>query len=495
MRGREHLLLRLRSILSCVSLLMVPAGAVMALPALAALVRAEEGRLAVWFLLPGLSVTLAGVVGWRRLRPAGELTLSMSEGMTVVALAWFLMCTVGAVPLAGAAGLNLTQAVFESVSAWTTTGLSVVNVEAAAWSVLIYRSLLQLAGGAGFVIVALSALVGPAGTGLPSAEGRQDQLVPNAQRSARLVARMYGGLALAGWVLLWLAGMDGFAAFNHSCTAVSTGGFSTSAASVGAWDSPIVEGVCMALMMLGNTSFVTTWALLTGRLRQVFRATEIRLFLLLTPAAAVVLLSSTLERSSSWSKAVRVAVFEAVSAFTTTGFSTTSYSGWPSAAILLLIVLMMVGGGAGSTAGGLKQLRVAVLLTAARDEVRRRLLPTGTVVQSHVEQGGRRSVVDGEVVRSTAGFAVLYGVTFLAGMLALCAYHLPLDEAAFEMASALSTVGLSVGVTSPTCPDGVLWTLTVSMFVGRLELVAVLVGLASCARIFARLLAGVARGR
>lgn len=495
MRGREHLLLRLRSILSCVSLLMVPAGAVMALPALAGLVRAEEGRLAVWFLLPGLSVTLAGVVGWRRLRPAGELTLSMSEGMTVVALAWFLMCTVGAVPLAGAAGLNLTQAVFESVSAWTTTGLSVVNVEAAAWSVLIYRSLLQLAGGAGFVIVALSALVGPAGTGLPSAEGRQDQLVPNAQRSARLVARMYGGLALVGWVLLWLAGMDGFAAFNHSCTAVSTGGFSTSAASVGAWDSPIVEGVCLVLMVLGNTSFVTSWALLTGRLRQVLRATEIRLFLLLTPAAAVVLLSSTLERSSSWSKAVRVAVFEAVSALTTTGFSTTSYSGWPSAAILLLIVLMMVGGGAGSTAGGLKQLRVAVLLTAARDEVRRRLLPTGTVVQSHVEQGGRRSVVDGEVVRSTAGFAVLYGVTFLAGMLALCAYHLPLDEAAFEMASALSTVGLSVGVTSPTCPDGVLWTLTVAMFVGRLELVAVLVGLASCARIFARLLAGVARGR
>jgi trk system potassium uptake protein TrkH len=251
----------------------------------------------------------------------------------------------------------------------------------------------------------------------------------------------------------------------------------------------------MILMVLGSTSFVTSWALLTGRLRRVLQATEVRLFLVLSTIATFILMPSTLERSSSWGKAVRVAAFEAISALTTTGFSTTSYTGWPSVAMVVLITLMIVGGGAGSTAGGFKQLRVAVLVAAARDEVRRRFHPTGTVVLSHVEQGGRRTVVDAETVQATAGFAALYAATLLAGVLVLAAYGIPLEPAIFEMTSALNTVGLSVGVTSAARPDGVLWTLTVAMFLGRLELVAVLVGVASCCRSGARLLSGVARAR
>jgi trk system potassium uptake protein TrkH len=132
-------------------------------------------------------------------------------------------------------GLNFTQAVFESTSGWTTTGLSVVDVSVAPRLVLLYRSLMQLAGGAGLAVIMLSALAGPAGTGLSAAEGRADQLVPNVRRSAKLVVTIYSGYVIFGGVALNLAGMGWFDALNHAFAAISTGGFSTRAESIGSW--------------------------------------------------------------------------------------------------------------------------------------------------------------------------------------------------------------------------------------------------------------------
>jgi trk system potassium uptake protein len=155
-------------------------------------------------------------------------------------------------------GPPFSRALFESVSGWTTTGLSVVDVTSAGPMILFWRSIIQLAGGAGLAIIMMSAIVGPTGVGISSAEGRSDQLVPHVRQSARLVLIIYTCYALPEPLAYRMAGMSLFDAVNHSFAAVSTGGFPR-VESIGYWDSTAIEAVTLPLMLLGNLSFVTAW--------------------------------------------------------------------------------------------------------------------------------------------------------------------------------------------------------------------------------------------
>ncbi|MGF1505572.1 MAG: potassium transporter TrkG, partial [Anaerolineae bacterium] len=150
-----------------------------------------------------------------------------------------------------------TQAAFEAVSGWTSTGLTTLDVENAPRIILMYRSITQVVGGAGFVIIMMSAIAGPAGIGLTSAEGRNAQLVPNIRDSANIVLRIYVGYMVFGVIALAIAGMPLFDALNHGLTAVSTGGFSTRAESIGYYDSVAIEGVIIEMMWLGATKLLT----------------------------------------------------------------------------------------------------------------------------------------------------------------------------------------------------------------------------------------------
>ena len=269
-------------------------------------------------------------------------------------LSWVVVTLFSAWPFMAVAGLDFTGAVFESVSGWTTTGLSVVDVSNASSMILIWRSVMQLAGGAGLAIIMLSAIVGPTGVGVSSAEGRADQLVPQVRQSARLVLFIYLGYAGTGFVALIMAGMSPFDAVNHAFAAVSTGGFSTRVASIGYWDSVAVEAVTLPLMVLGNLSFVTAWLILRGRSRFVARNREIRLLAVVIPlAVAAVFVLTSSQLYPGLTKSLRVALFETVTAITTTGFSTVGYGDWNSFGVMVLIALMLIGGGTCSTAGGI----------------------------------------------------------------------------------------------------------------------------------------------
>jgi trk system potassium uptake protein TrkH len=430
---------------------------------------AESGYAGV-FLLPGGALFGAGLLLILSKRRDGARRLDVLGGSLVVFLGWTVVCAVSALPVRALTGLPYLQSLFESVSGWTTTGLSVVDVTAAPRLLLLWRSTMQLAGGAGLAIIMLAVTALPVGAGLYRAEGRNDQLAPHVIRSAKLVVLLYSAYAVVGTAAYLLAGLSVFDAINHSFAAVSTGGFSTHPESIGYWDSPAVEAITIVLMILGNLNFLTAYVLFRGKLRRFFQNGEVKVMLVALPVAILILfLLVTAGAYPTPGKSVRVAVFEAVSALTTTGYSTAGYTAWPPIGAFVLILLMLIGGGTCSTAGGIKQYRVYLLARAVGWEIRRILLPRGAVTAHPAVQGEREVFIDEAQIRQTGVFLFLYLTTFLLGAGLIAGYGFDLKDALFEYASAVGTVGLSVGLTGPTLPAPILIAQIAGMFLGRLE--------------------------
>jgi trk system potassium uptake protein TrkH len=238
-----------------------------------------------------------------------------------------------------------------------------------------------------------------------------------------------------------------------------------------------VEAVTLVLMILGNLNFLTAYVLFRGRLRRFLGNGEVKVMaVVLPPAVLVLLVAVTAGAYPTLAKGVRVAVFEAVSALTTTGYSTVGYSSWPALGILVLIVLMLIGGGTCSTAGGIKQYRVYVLARAVVREIRQIVRPRGAVTVLRSIQGEQDVFIDDGQIRQIGVFLFLYLATFLAGTGILVACGIDLKDALFEYASALGTVGLSLGVTGPALPAPALIAQIAGMLLGRLEFFVVFAG-------------------
>jgi trk system potassium uptake protein TrkH len=478
LREKEFLRNRYRAILSHTGAILSLCALLMLTPLLVLLAEPQEAKWAWSFVVPAVCLGLLGLSAWRLFRSSLGITLTTEEGGIIVLVSWIVVILFSAWPLAAALKMDFSRALFESVSGWTTTGLSVVDVSTAGRMILLWRRTMQLAGGAGLAIIMMSAIVGPTGVGLSAAEGRSDQLVPQVRQSARLVLMIYAGYAVAGVLAYQLAGMSFFDAVNHSFAAVSTGGFSTRVDSIGYWNSLAVEAVTLPLMLLGNLSFVTAWLLLRGEIGSFVRNGEVRLATVVVPvsvAALFIFTCSTLYPHLG--KSLRVAVFEAVSALTTTGFSSVTYGNWNSFGVLMLTVLMLIGGGTCSTAGGIKQFRVYVFWKLLVWELRRPSLPRTAVMERPIWEGNRRVFVEDTRVRQIGIFVFLYLATFFIGAMILCACGYSIHDSLFEFASAIGTVGLSIGVTSASMPTPALWAETVAMFLGRLEFMVVFVSI------------------
>ncbi len=277
--------------------------------------------------------------------------------------------------------------------------------------------------------------------------------------------------------------MDLFDSVIHSFAAISTGGFSTHVENIGFYDSPAIEAVAIVLMILGNLNFVTAWALVRADLKGVWRSGEVRLMAVLMPLCSLLLLLVTcLGIYPGLGKAARVAVFETVTALTTTGFSTVGYGGWNGFGVVILIVLMLIGGGTCSTAGGIKQFRVYALWKTAVWDLKKALLPSRVVQKRVLLEMGREVHARDDRLRQIGTFVFVYLFLFLAGSLVIMAHGYDFRDSLFEFASALGTVGASIGLTSPGLPKAVLWTMTAGMFLGRLEIFIVIAGFVKLAR-------------
>ncbi len=403
----------------------------------------------------------------------------IQEGAVIVLFSWIGVIIISALPFIFAKMLNFSQAIFEATSGWTTTGLTVVNVTKASRLFLVWRSVMQYIGGAGFAIIMVGSIIGPGGFGLYSAEGRTDNILPNIKDSTKMIMVMYLTYAAAGTISYILVGMPPFDAFNHSLTALATGGFSTRAGSIGEFHSAAIEAVTIVLMFLGTTGFGIHYTLWKGNFRAFLKNGEPWLMLFTTTVATFVIAAKGL----GWvfatkMQAFRESLFQVVSALTGTGFSTVDFTAhhWPlfSTGMFILTVLMILGGMMDSTSGGLKQFRVYVTLRLIFDAILKFIRPRNAVRTIVVWKGDKAKVVDRGMVREILLVFTLYFTTYAIGVTILTLYGFSLQDSMFEFASALSGVGLSCGVTKPDLALGAMWTLTIGMFLGRLEFLVII---------------------
>ena len=403
----------------------------------------------------------------------------IQEGAVIVLFSWIGVILLSALPFIFAGILNFTQAVFESTSGWTTTGLTVVDVTRVSKLLLVWRSVMQYIGGAGFAIIMVGSIIGPGGFGLYSAEGRTDNILPNIKDSAKMIMVMYLTYAAIGTVAYILVGMPAFDAFNHSLTALATGGFSTRVGSIGEYGSVPIETVTIILMFLGTTGFGIHYVLWKGNFKAFVKNGEPWLMLSTVAITTFVMMEKGMgEVFKSQGEAFRVSIFQTVTAITGTGFSTADFTtkAWQMfpTGMFILTVLMILGGMMDSTSGGLKQFRLYVTLRLIIDAIIRFTLPKSVVRRIVVWKGDKVKIVDQSMIKEILLVFTLYFTTYTVGVTILTLYGFDLQNSMFEFASALSGVGLSCGITRPDLPSGALWTLTVGMFLGRLEFLVII---------------------
>jgi trk system potassium uptake protein len=435
------------------------------------------------FLLSALVAGVAGGLGvwFTRL----EDSLSVREGYAVVSLTWITAAVVGALPyLLSGVIQSPVAAVFESASGFTTTGATVFGeIEGLPHGVLFWRSLTQWLGGMGIILlgVAILPFLGAGGMHLFRAEVPgpvPERLTPRIAQTAKYLWSVYAVLTVALALLLLAGGMGPFDAVNHALTTLPTGGFSPKNASIAAYHSPFIHYVIILFMYLAGVNFVLHFRAATGRLRAYPGSAEWRFYtgaLLVGCLGVFLAIRFTGEYVDlGTERAFRDALFQVVSVGTTTGYVTRDYGAWPVGAQLLLVGLMLMGGMAGSTAGGIKSMRIYVVLRQGISELQRTLHPRAVVV---TRLGPR--ALDEAVVLNILGFVLLFLTIFALGVLALGFLGHDLTTAIGAGVATIANIGPGLGQVGAVENYGWMdpWShgiLIVLMIVGRLEIFTIL---------------------
>lgn len=432
------------------------------MPAVVALLLREAGQAA---LFAGMAAGSGGT-GWA-LRRTAAVPLPLREAMAVTALAYVIFAGVGAVAFLPSVGPL--DALFESMSGFTTTGLTVMDVEMLPRSLLFFRSFSQWVGGAGIIVLSLVVLAGPgsAGAKLYAAEFGQQNLKGSVVETGRIVLTFYAGLTALGTGALWAAGAGGFDGLLHGLSLASTGGFSPRPDSFATYDAPGIAAVAAVFMALGATSLPLFYIAWRRGWRRLVADAQLRTLVVLIAAGSALLIGFEARNAGEAGRWI----FHAVSAVTTTGFSLTSAQEWSDGSRLVTSGLMIVGGSLGSTAGGLKLLRLLILLRLVGWVVARMMLPAETKIPVKVQH----AAVTEDEIRHTFALTGAYLAVMFSCAVALTAAGFSFEDSLFEVISGLSTVGLSAGVTSPDLPGWAKLVLTFTMWVGRIEILAALV--------------------
>jgi len=423
-----------------------------------------EQLMALRYLLVVAALLALGLPAARLRAPAH---MQVNEALVVVALAFLLTPLLMAWPLA-ASGLSTGEALFEAISALTTTGLSTLAaIEDRSPALWFARAWMQWYGGLGIVVLSVGLLMGHQSAARRLVEPfRPETLASTARTFARRMLLVYVLLTLAGIALLWPLCGDALTAVTHTLSAVSTGGFSPfqdSLAGFPAWPvryAVIALAVAAAVpLALYQRAWQHGWRSLTGDV-------ELRA-LLLCGLAVAGLLWLFMDRAD----ALHHALLLGFSAQTTAGFSSLAVGGLDNASKLVLIMAMAVGGGLGSTAGGVKLLRMLILLRLVQLFLWRTAMPGRAVLQPRL--GGKR-LADDDLQRAVLLLVLFVLVVLLSWLVFVAFGHAPLD-ALFEVVSATGTVGLSTGITAPELHPVLKTVLCADMLLGRLEIVALLV--------------------
>ncbi len=441
------------------------------------------GDATLWkFLIPMLSTIGCGLALWLIGRNTPART-SRKDGFLIVAMFWSLLSLLGAWPLYLALDITPLEALFESASAITTTGATVITgLDDLPRSVLFFRQQLQWMGGMGLIVLGIAVLpmLGIGGMDLYRAEApgpmKEEKMTPRLANTARALWLLYLALTATCAFFYWLFGMEPFDAIAHSLSTVSTGGFSTHDASLGYFHSSQIETVAIVFMLLASLNFaVHYFAIFKKSPRHYWDDIEARSFLLLvlTLVAIIGLMLRFEGPYDSTPHSIRDAAFEVVSVITSTGFGTVDFSRWPDFLPVLLIFVSFIGGCGGSTAGGMKVLRVLMLFKQGLREIRKLIHPNAVM---HVHLGNQ--VVSQRIMNAVWGFFAAYTVVFV--LLMLMMIHAGLDQvSAFSaVATCLNNLGPGLGVVANNFQqvgDLGKWIAIIAMLLGRLEIFTILI--------------------
>jgi trk system potassium uptake protein TrkH len=474
-------------------LLLLCNGGFMLLAAVVSAIYKDGAALSI--TLASISTMFAGVFAMYYTR-GHRKEVKKKEGYIIVTFGWIVMSISGMLPYIFSGAIpDITNAFFETISGYTTTGASIMDdIESMPEGILFWRSLTHWIGGMGIIVLAIAILplLGIGGMQLFAAEApgpSADKLHPRITDTAKRLWLIYVGYTIAETILLKLAGMSFFDALNHALATLSTGGFSTKNASVAHWnDQPLIQYIIIVFMILAGTNFVLSYFAFKGKVQRIFKDEEFRFYLLFIAVATVIVglviyfQANISELTPGYpmvlgklESSFRHALFQIVAVITTTGFVTADFTQWTSFLTIFFFGLFFVGGSAGSTSGGIKVMRHLLIIKNGVLEFKRTLHANAVIPVRY-----NNKTVKEEIVYNIIGFFVLYMLLFIIGAMVLGFLGLDFESAIGGAASSLGNVGPALGSLNPvsnfnSLPDLAKWWCGFLMLAGRLELFTVLI--------------------
>lgn len=444
----------------------------------------------------GIITVFLGLILYFFNKPKSK-NIQKKEGYLIVTLGWLVLSITGMLPYLFTGAIpNITNAFFETLSGYSTTGSSILtDIESLPKGILFWRSATHWIGGMGIIVltVAILPLLGIGGMQLFMAEApgpSTDKLHPRISATAKRLWLIYVSLTLTEFLLLRVAGMTWFDAINHAMATMSTGGFSTKNASLAHYNGiPMVQYIVIAFMLIAGTNFVLSYFALKGKIRKVFQSEEFKYYffgiLILSSLIAILILffqdpnlKTTIDHPMVYGKtesAIRHALFSVISVITTTGFVSADFTMWSFFATGIFFSLFFVGGSAGSTSGGVKIVRHIVMLKNSFLEFKKALHPNAIVP---VRYDGK--TVSQTIVFNIISFFIIYMCIFIVSSTILTFFGLDFISALGAAASSLGNIGPAIGSVSPVdnyahLSVGAKWFCSFLMLIGRLELFTVLI--------------------
>ena len=437
------------------------------------------------FLLSTIITLLTGMIGLLVGRHA-ESRMGEREGYVIVAMVWVVFSAFGLMPyyLSGQVP-SLTDAWFESMSGFTTTGATIIpNLEVITHGLLFWRSLTQWIGGMGIIVLSIAILpiFGLNGMQLYAAEVTgltYEKLSPRIADTAKMMWSIYLLLTITEVLALWLCGMNVFDAVCHSFSTIATGGFSTHNNSLEYYDSAAIHYTVTLFMFISGINFVLLIYLLRGKARNLLQDEEVRWYSVAVALFAVALTVGLYIARPGWSgvemeRAFRDSLFTVISSMTSTGYTISDYMYWPVVAWVVIFFLMLTGACAGSTAGGIKWVRLAIIMKNGVAEFQRRIHPNAIIPVKLNEKA-----VPQQTINNIMAFLIFYVFIIVITVVIFCASGVNFDESIGAAVSAIGNVGISIGQFGPAgtyaeFPMVAKWVMSFVMLIGRLEIFTVL---------------------
>ncbi len=429
------------------------------------------------------AITLASGLTLSCLFRINDNTVGKREGYLIVTGSWIVFSLFGSLPFTiGNAIPSYTDAFFETISGFTTTGASILtDIESMPHGLLYWRSMTQWLGGMGIIVLSLAILpmLKIGSMQLFSAEvpgPTPDKIHPKIRETAKRLWAIYLVFTLSEAILLKIGGMSSFDAICHSFTTMATGGYSTKNASIAAFDSPYIHYVITIFMVIAGTNFSLAYFGIHGKFKKIFTNEEFIFYIILLLVFTLGV-SSVLHFSHGvkFEQSFRDAAFQVVSIVTTTGYATADYCTWGPFLILIIFILMFTGGSAGSTGGGIKMVRLLLLAKNSRQELRRLIHPNAVIPVRL-----NHKAVPQNMLYNVLAFIVFYFLITGISAMIISVMGYDLSSSFSSVAATLGNIGPGLGSVGPTMnyahfPAFGKWFLSFLMLLGRLELFTVLV--------------------